>query len=111
MIPSDSPPSLSCDFGHVSYVLKATVHRAGTFATKLVASAPVTVVSCASPEDDFEADLHLQRQWEENLRYVMSLNGAAFPIGGKIPLNLTLMPLDKVSVYRIIVHLEGAMLQ
>ncbi|KAF9515992.1 hypothetical protein BS47DRAFT_1391096 [Hydnum rufescens UP504] len=107
MIPSDSPPSFICDFGQVSYRLQATVHRAGTFMPKLTASTPVTVVSCVGPDDDNElSNLLVERQWAERLQYVLNMEGAAIPIGGMIPLNLVLMPLDKISIHRITAHLE-----
>lgn len=107
-IPPDLPPSLVCDFGSVSYRLKSTVHRAGTFAPKLTASAPVQLVSCLPPDSTDDLDnIIVERQWEDQLRYVVHVEGTAFPIGGVIPVNLTLMPLDKISIYRVSIDIDG----
>lgn len=107
-IPHDLPPSLSCDFGNVSYKLKATVHRAGTFAPKITASTPVHLISCLPPEatDDLD-NLVVERQWEDQLGYVVHIEGTAFPVGGVIPVNLTLAPLDKISIHRVTIELDG----
>jgi hypothetical protein len=107
-IPHDLPPSLSCDYGSVSYRLMATVHRAGTFAPKVTATQPLTLVSCLGPEatDDLD-NIMVQRQWDDQLEYNLHVEGTAFPIGGTIPINITLLPLDKVSIYRITIGLDG----
>ena len=41
-----------------------------------------------------------------HLRYLITLSGKSFPIGGTIPLNLALMPIGKMSIYRLSVILE-----
>ena len=110
-IPSDSPPSLSCDFGSISYRLKATVHRAGTFASKLTATSPVTLVSCLGPDAMDEGEtIGVERQWDDQLRYLVNVEGKAFPIGGILPISLTMMPMSKVAIYKIVMMLDGELL-
>ena len=107
-IPSDLPPSLACDFGRVSYDLNATVHRAGAFSPKLSSSVDVQIVSCLAPEATNDLDnIIVQRSWEDKLSYVVHVEGTAFPIGGVIPVNISLMPLDKISLYRVTLGIEG----
>ncbi|KAG8709975.1 hypothetical protein FRC08_017803 [Ceratobasidium sp. 394] len=106
-IPSNTLPSLHCDFGSVVYRLKAVVHRAGTFVPKLVAQAEVTLISSPGENDTEETDnIVVERQWGEQLRYFINISGKSFPVGGVVPVTLTLMPLDKVRIYRISVILE-----
>lgn len=108
MIPGNSPPSLSCDFGSVSYRLKATVHRAGAFTQKLNATVPVTVVSALGPDATDESEnILVERQWDDQLRYLINVEGKAFPVGGLLPLSITLMPLDKIRLWRVGAILEG----
>ncbi|KAF8323995.1 hypothetical protein DL93DRAFT_2032876, partial [Clavulina sp. PMI_390] len=106
-IPPHLPPSIHCDFGSVSYRLKATVHRAGTFAPKITASTDVNLVSCLAPDatDDMD-NIIVQKAWEDKLSYVVHVEGSAFPIGGTVPVNVTIMPLEKVSLYRLNVGLD-----
>ncbi|CUA72747.1 Putative arrestin-related trafficking adapter C2D10,04 [Schizosaccharomyces pombe 972h-] [Rhizoctonia solani] len=106
-IPANTPPSLHCDFGSISYRLKAVVHRTGTFVPKLVAHAEVTLISCPG-EDDTEdrENIVVERQWDEQLRYFITISGKSFPIGGAVPITLVMMPLSKVKIYRLTVLLE-----
>lgn len=82
-IPVDAPPTIHAEFGTVSYRLKATVIRVGALTANLVDEMEVTMI--ASPqEDDLEEteNVIVERQWEEQMRYQITLNGKAFPIGG-----------------------------
>lgn len=105
-IPASSPPTLRCEYGSVIWRLKAYVHRPGAFKTKLTASREVTLV--ASPEEDAEdtENIIVERQWDDQLQYFISISGRTFHIGGTMPVHLTLMPLDKMKVYRISILLE-----
>ncbi|CEL52563.1 Putative arrestin-related trafficking adapter C2D10,04 OS=Schizosaccharomyces pombe (strain 972 / ATCC 24843) GN=SPBC2D10.04 PE=1 SV=1 [Rhizoctonia solani AG-1 IB] len=106
-IPTSTPPSLHCDFGSISYRLKAVVHRTGTFVPKLVAHAEVTLISCPGEDDTEEREnIVVERQWDEQLRYFITISGKSFPIGGTVPITLVMMPLSKVKIYRITVMLE-----
>ncbi|KZT21064.1 hypothetical protein NEOLEDRAFT_801051 [Neolentinus lepideus HHB14362 ss-1] len=105
-IPAGSPPTLQCEYGSVIWRLKATVHRPGAFKSKLTAQREVTLVAC--PEEDAEdtENIIVERQWDDQLQYFISISGRTFHIGGTMPVHLTLMPLAKVKVYRISVLLE-----
>ncbi|KAH9050986.1 hypothetical protein EDB83DRAFT_2399575 [Lactarius deliciosus] len=105
-IPSYMPPTLSCDYGSVTWYLKANVHRPGIFTPKLSTSCEVILV--ASPNEDREdgAGIAIERTWGDQLRYTLSVSGQMFPIGGSIPITLSFLPLAKVKIYKISVHLE-----
>jgi hypothetical protein len=82
-IPIDAPPTIHAEFGTVIYKLKATVKRVGALTPNLVEEMEVMMI--ASPqEDDMEEteNVIVERQWEEQMRYQISLSGKAFPIGG-----------------------------
>lgn len=108
-IPANTPPTLHCDYGSVTYRLKATVHRPGTFTSKLTTSREVTLIACPGEDDLDESDnVVVQRQWETQMHYVIVISGRAFPIGSVIPLHLTFVPMSKIKIYRISAVLEGA---
>ncbi|KAF8756753.1 Arrestin (or S-antigen), C-terminal domain [Rhizoctonia solani] len=60
-------------------------------------------------EDDTEEreNVVIERQWDEQLRYFITISGKSFPIGGTVPITLVMMPLAKVKIYRLTVMLEG----
>lgn len=41
-----------------------------------------------------------------SLHYLITISGRSFPIGGMIPIEITLMPLEKVRVHRVSVNIE-----
>lgn len=107
-IPGDSPPSLQCEFGCVSYQLKATVHRPGTFTHKLTASHEVTLIASPGEDDLDESDnILVQREWDSQMHYMITISGRAFPIGSTIPIHITFMPISKVKIFRISALIEG----
>ncbi|KAH8994421.1 hypothetical protein EDB92DRAFT_1943756 [Lactarius akahatsu] len=105
-IPSYMPPTLSCDYGSVTWHLKANVHRPGIFTPKLSASCEVILV--ASPNEDREdtAGIAIERTRGDQIRYTLSVSGQMFPIGGSIPITLSFLPMAKVKIYKISVYLE-----
>ncbi|KAH9955044.1 hypothetical protein BC827DRAFT_1239682 [Russula dissimulans] len=106
-IPSNVPPTMRCDYGSVTWRLKATVHRPGAFTSKLRAEREVVLV--ASPSEDNRESFDvvtMDRTWEDQLQYTLTLSGRMFPIGGTVPLTLTLLPMAKVKVFKILVRLE-----
>ncbi|KII95641.1 hypothetical protein PLICRDRAFT_129539 [Plicaturopsis crispa FD-325 SS-3] len=106
-IPGNAPPSLDCDYGAVTWRLKAYVHRPGTFVSKLSATREVIIIS--APNDDATEEtenIMIERQWDSQLQYLISISGRSFYIGGAIPIHFTIMPLTKAKVHRISVLLE-----
>lgn len=49
----------------------------------------------------------MERQWENQMQYLISISGKAFWIGGNIGLEIKMLPLGKMKVHRISVVLEG----
>lgn len=108
MIPPTSPPTVHCDFGAVTYYLKAVVHRPGALTSKLVATREVTLV--ASPAEDDTEETHpiiVERQWDDQLRYLIGLSGRSFVMGSRVPFSLTMIPMEKCKIYKLSVFLEG----
>ena len=74
----------------------------------MVATREVVVV--ASPSDDDTEDTEniiVERHWDQQLQYLISISGRSFYIGGIMPVSLTLMPLAKVKIHKIFVYIEG----
>ncbi|WVW86802.1 hypothetical protein I302_108857 [Kwoniella bestiolae CBS 10118] len=106
-IPVTAPPTIHAEFGSVSYRLKASVIRVGALTPNLTEDMEITMI--AQPqEDDMEEteNVIVERQWEEQMRYQITLGGKAFPIAGTIPISLRLMPLLKCKIHRLTVALE-----
>lgn len=75
-IPASLPPTLNCEFGHVHYTLKATVHRAGALTTNLTSSTEVTLVTTLGEEDTEESEsIVVERFWETQVKYNVALSG------------------------------------
>jgi hypothetical protein len=75
-VPASLPPSLNCEFGHVTYTLKATVHRAGALTPKLTSSTEVMLVTSPSEEDTEENEsIVVERFWETQVKYHVALSG------------------------------------
>ncbi|KAF8520275.1 hypothetical protein BU17DRAFT_89281 [Hysterangium stoloniferum] len=106
-IPSSYPPTIHCDYGTITYRLRGVVHRPGTLTSKLAASRDVILVA-SPPDDDAEETpfLNVERQWDTQLRYLIAFSGRSFTIGSRIPFKLTLVPMEKVKIYRISIYLE-----
>ncbi|KZT72264.1 hypothetical protein DAEQUDRAFT_664375 [Daedalea quercina L-15889] len=106
-IPASSPPTLHCDLGHVTWKLKAFAHRPGTFTTKMSASQEITVVTCPSEDDLEETDsIIVERQWDTQMQYLITISGRSFPVGGSMMVNITFMPWTKMKVYRVSILIE-----
>jgi hypothetical protein len=106
-IPSYMPPTLSCDYGSVTWRLKANVHRPGAFTPKLSASRDVLFV--AAPSEDLREDAEgfaVERVWGDQMQYSISVSGRMFPIGGSIPITLSFLPMAKVKIFKISAQLE-----
>ncbi|KAF8911495.1 hypothetical protein CPB84DRAFT_1761971 [Gymnopilus junonius] len=106
-IPANAPPSLQCEFGSVVWRLKASVHRPGAFKPKMTASRDVMVITCPTEEDTEDTEnIIVERHWEQQLQYLISISGRSFYIGGTMPVTFTLMPLTKVKIHRLSVSIE-----
>ncbi|GBE80744.1 hypothetical protein BKA93DRAFT_236116 [Sparassis latifolia] len=106
-IPAMSPPTLNCDYGTVSWNLKAYAHRPGTFTSKLSATQEITVVACPGEDDTEESEsIIVERQWETQMQYLISISGRCFAIGGVMPVTITFMPWTKMKIHRISVLIE-----
>ncbi|WRT69571.1 uncharacterized protein IL334_006559 [Kwoniella shivajii] len=95
------------EFGSVTYRLKASVVRVGALTPNLTEDMEINMI--AQPqEDDMEEteNVLVERQWEEQMRYQITLGGKAFPIAGTIPISIRLMPLLKCKIHRLTVALE-----
>lgn len=99
---------MQCDYGSVVWRLRATAHRPGTFKAKLTASREVTMIACPTEEDTEDTEnIIVERHWDQQLQYLISISGRSFYIGGTVPVTFTLMPLAKVKIHRISVFIEG----
>lgn len=106
-IPGHSPPTLHCEFGNVTWRLKAVVHRPGAFRSKLTATREVIVVACPIEDAAEETgNIIVERHWEQQLQYLIVISGRSFYIGGTMPVSFTLMPFAKVKIYKIHVSIE-----
>ncbi|XP_006461271.1 hypothetical protein AGABI2DRAFT_185545 [Agaricus bisporus var. bisporus H97] len=106
-IPADAPPSMHCDYGFVSWRLQAHVHRPGAFRTKYTAGHDVVVIAYPTEDDTEENEnITIERHWDQQLQYLISVAGRSFAIGGSMPITFTMLPLTKAKVYRINVFLE-----
>lgn len=84
-IPVSTPPTIHADFGSVVYRLKATVTRSGALTSNLSDEKEVMMIACpGEDETDVAENVVVERQWEEQLRYLVALSGKSFPIGGQM---------------------------
>lgn len=75
-VPGTLPPSLNCEFGSVSYHLKATVVRAGALTTNLTANSEVILVAMPGDDDTEESEsIVVERFWETQMKYHVALSG------------------------------------
>ncbi|KAG5647089.1 hypothetical protein DXG03_001459 [Asterophora parasitica] len=107
-IPANSPPTLRCSNGTVNWRLRATVHRPGAFRGKFAAHREVTVITGPTEDDTEDTDnIIVERHWDHQLQYLISISGRSFYIGGTIPITFTLMPLAKIKIHRLSIYIEG----
>lgn len=97
-----------CDFGTVTWRLRAHVHRPGAFRPKYTAEREVIVVSCPTEDDTEDTEnIIVERHWDQQMQYLIAISGRSFYIGGTLPVTFTMLPLAKASVHRVAVYLEG----
>ncbi|KIY68101.1 hypothetical protein CYLTODRAFT_421959 [Cylindrobasidium torrendii FP15055 ss-10] len=106
-IPGNAPPTLQTNYGSVKWTLRAVVHRPGAFTTKLETEREVIVVSCPTEEDTEDTEnIIVERHWDQQLQYLITVSGRSFYIGDTIPISLTFMPLNKVKLHRLTISIE-----
>jgi hypothetical protein len=99
---------MACDYGTVTWRLKANVHRPGAFKSRLTAVRDVITIACPTEEDTEDSEnILVERHWEQQLQYLISISGRSFFIGGTIPVTITLMPLAKLKIYKLSIYVEG----
>ena len=77
----------------------------------MTTSREVITVACPTSEDTEDTEnIIVERLWEQQLQYLISVSGKSFHVGGIVPVSFTLLPLAKISVYRLSVVLEGKFL-
>lgn len=75
-VPASLPPTISADFGHVSYSLKATIYRAGALTPNLSTSTEIILVSAPGQDDTEENEsIVVERFWETQMKYHVALSG------------------------------------
>lgn len=107
-VPATAPPSMHCDFGNVVWKLHAHVHRPGAFKSKYTATKDVQVIACPTEEDTEDTEnIIVERHWDQQLQYLISVSGRSFHIGGSVPVSFAFMPLAKVKLHRLSMFIEG----
>jgi hypothetical protein len=95
-------------YGSIVWTLKATVHRPGKFIPRMEIVRSVNVV--ATPSEDATDDVEsvtVNKTWEDQMEYYLSVVGRAFPIGSKVPIQLTFLPLAKIKIHKVSVVIDG----
>ncbi|KIK92129.1 hypothetical protein PAXRUDRAFT_147989 [Paxillus rubicundulus Ve08.2h10] len=106
-IPNNLSPSMKADHGFMMWRVKAEVKRHSALKSKMTAQKEVIVVCAPADNDLDEAEgIDVESQWDSQFQYRIQIPNRSFPIGGKIPIQLSIMPLTKIKVYRILVHLD-----
>lgn len=102
------PPTLDCDHGSVTWRLKAQVHRPGAFSAKFVATRDVILVACPGEDDTEDTEnIVVERFWDNQLQYLLTVSGRMFHIGAKIPITMNFLPMAKMKIHRLSIILEG----
>lgn len=65
-------------------------------------------MACPSEDDLEETDsIIVERQWDTQMQYLITVSGRSFPIGGSMPVSITFMPWTKMKIYRVSILIEG----
>lgn len=68
------------------------------------------MISCPTEDDTEDTEnIIVERHWDQQLQYLISISGRSFYIGGTVPVTFALMPLAKIKIYRIGVFIEGTL--
>lgn len=67
----------------------------------------VVLIACPGEDDTEDGEnIIVERQWDAQLQYLITISGRSFHIGGHMPMQITMLPLTKSKVHRISVILE-----
>lgn len=73
-------------------------------------SREVTIITCPTEEDTEDTEnIIVERHWEHQLQYLISISGRSFYVGGTVPITFTLLPLAKAKIHRVSVFIEGTL--
>jgi arrestin-related trafficking adapter 3/6 len=55
---------------------------------------------------DEHESLVVERTWENQMQYLISISGKMFCLGGVIPIDVTFVPMAKVKIHSIAINIE-----
>lgn len=64
----------------------------------------------ACPSEDETEDTEgiiVERQWDTQMQYLITISGRSFPLGGVIPFSITFVPWTKMKLFRLTLAIEG----
>jgi hypothetical protein len=88
--------------GSVRWKLESTVERSGAFKSNLAGTQEVLVVRAPQVNSlEPTEPIHINRDWEEQVKYEILISGKVFPLGGRVPIAFKFTPLQKIQLHRI----------
>jgi len=89
-------------YGSVKWELQARIERAGAFKPNLQGSREVLIVRVPDQMSlETTEPISVNRCWDDQLHYDITISGKSFPIGSRIPISFKLTPLAKVQIHKI----------
>ncbi|KAG8677725.1 hypothetical protein FPOAC2_03849 [Fusarium poae] len=96
-------------YGSVKWELHTTVDRSGRFRRNIQSKKELSFVRVPDPLSvEMMESVVFSRQWEDQLRYDITIFGKSFASGSNIPIILKLRPLDKIQVHGLRVTVTEA---
>lgn len=107
MLPGDLPPSLECDLGSISYVLKATVARSA-FIQNTVKKAKIKILRSVLPSEfELAQSFYISNTWAERMVYDISIPSKTYAFNDKIPITFKILPIDsELRVYALMASIK-----
>lgn len=104
-LPKDAPPTIHLPSGARTYQLRAVIHRAGLLTPSVSRSIPFTV-ALLNDAGHSMANVPHEHKWKDSLLYAWRAGPqSAFVLGESIPLELTLVPLEKIFIHQVAVQI------
>lgn len=101
------PESIDLIRAHVSYTVKATVERCGLMNHTIESAREVTAIRCPDVNAPNALEpISVARIWPNQFRYGIFASANAAPMGSRLPVAITLMPLSHVRCYGWMIYLE-----